>query len=765
MTKNEIRSDILCFSDDEANIVFDSQGNVMFTKNGKDISFRVWTELETSTTKVFFEGKEFLYRDFFSKEISKLELFATKLIEKRKSNEIFVDGPALLKMGAAEKKYSCLELLKYECDSFYEFATKITFITADAGHGKTALLKQYQYIQAQRYLDSESNFIFWHVDLQGRDLVRLPEAIMYDLAELRISGLFYSSILYLIKNKFIILAIDGFDELAAEIGGISALGALSSLVSQMDGQGTLVAASRRTFFDTQDYLKRTNYLKNKLSPDCEFNELILQDWGKKDIIEYISYYSDNPEKLYDELLIELNNEMFHPIISRPFLLSKTIQSLHEEQCNPAEFFSMIKGSDEGVAVIVEAFTKREVNKWKERDQQTGKPYLTFAQHIDLLCMIAKEMWENQKDYISSEEVQFFSTFLLDEWNIEDTLKPKIIRLLESHAFLVPVSENSPELRKFDHEEFKNYFLSRALANLINSTLKSNSTTELKKFLYINQLPDSVGRYCFNYVMAKENTNDSIFNIFKKILSEEWKPTYLQQNIGTLIPSILDKRVSDESVVIDLKVSYTSLIFENKNLSHLIFKNGEFINISFRKTSLRNVIFENCRFTEIKLDVDSGLIFENSNFINCIISSVLLIKNHEIEDAAYSPFRITQILLQQGFSLQNGINFVVENFEEGDYKKLVKKFILRFNKTIYQYEKNILGERQYGIFSEFMIDNIIPLLLEYNVIELKETKQSKQSGSRAWRLTMEINDIFTYDHNSSRNPLSEFWVKVNSRSLN
>lgn len=70
---------------------------------------------------------------------------------------------------------------------------------------------------------------------------------MYEIGVLRLSGLYYNSIITLIRNGLIVLAIDGFDELAAEIGGEKVLGSLTNLVTELDGQGTIIAASRRTF--------------------------------------------------------------------------------------------------------------------------------------------------------------------------------------------------------------------------------------------------------------------------------------------------------------------------------------------------------------------------------------------------------------------------------------------------------------------------------------------------------------------------------------
>lgn len=86
------------------------------------------------------------------------------------------------------------------------------------------------------------------MDLQGRQLLRLREALAGDLDDLRVVGLYMQSIIRLIRYGYIILAIDGFDELAAEQGSTDALGALAHLVSTLKDSGAIIAASRRTFF-------------------------------------------------------------------------------------------------------------------------------------------------------------------------------------------------------------------------------------------------------------------------------------------------------------------------------------------------------------------------------------------------------------------------------------------------------------------------------------------------------------------------------------
>ena len=244
-TFETLKKEISSFADDENEVIFERNGTVTFERQGQMISFQ-FVDKEGAVF-VKYNNIQMPYKIFLAKELAKLDILANKILQKEKNDIIYVDPSATLIETRKNIDSNALEILNKECSTPLFAGSKIGFVTADAGHGKTVLLKQYQYEQAKRYSENKTNFLFWHIDLHGRDLVRLNEAIMYELGELRFSGLYYSSIITLIKHNLIILGIDGFDELAAEIGGESALGSLTGLVSKMDGSGILIAASRRTF--------------------------------------------------------------------------------------------------------------------------------------------------------------------------------------------------------------------------------------------------------------------------------------------------------------------------------------------------------------------------------------------------------------------------------------------------------------------------------------------------------------------------------------
>ncbi len=766
MNKEEIRQDILAFADDDSDVIIEPNGDILFHKNGTEHLCSIKTK--NGIPKVLFDDREMNYNEFISKELARLDVFAQKIIEKRKKLEQFIDGPAILYTNKSENG-KALELLRKECDCFFEFGSKITFITADAGHGKSVLLKQFQYLQAERYFRKESNYLFWHIDLQGRDLVRLPEAIMYDLGELRMPGLYYPSIINLVQKKMIILAIDGFDELAAEIGGTNAISSLSNFINQMKGLGTLVCASRRTFFDTGDYLKRTNIINRESNFDISFNEIKLKDWTKDQVVEYFKILAyDDPDKIYQQIFNRLHHDANHPILTRPFLLAKLEQALDSDVSQINSFFSDKNESKDGVSIIVESFMKREVTKWKDRnvtDQETGKPYLSFEQHIQLLSSIAKEMWESRKDYITKEEIEFYTVMLADEWGLSEDIKRKVVRFASSHAFLIPTDETLLQ-RKFDHEEFRHYFLARALAEMITKSAKTNDFFKIKRFLYVDQLPDSVALYCFNYINNRKNIAQRIIEGFVEIVNNEWKPTYLQINIGTLIPSLLHNLYNDTKILIKSKINYSSLVFESKNIQNIMFEEGVFINISIRNTKFKNIEFVNCNFNEIRFEEDSKNLFENVIFRDSDVNSIIILYEGQTKEIAYAPKRIKDLLQQKNVIIETGEEVLDKDtsITTSVFKKTLMKFIFKYNKQMIQYEKNIREDKYVGGDLDLIFNKVIPFLEEYKIIMEVETKISKQNKSKAWRLSVDIEELLKCDREEDCDSMFyNFWKKVNEHS--
>lgn len=755
----QIVSDIASFSDDEYDIVSDMHtGEIIFERGGRALSINI-IEDEEGRKFVLSNGISIPYRIYLAKELARLDVLASKMLQHHQSmSNCYVDPMVCLYEQGASCNGKGMDVLSKECGNTALVGSKLCFVTADAGHGKSMLLHEYQHKQAKEYLAGTTNFLFWHIDLHGRDLVRLNEAIMYDLAELRFSGLYYSSILTLIRRHLIILGIDGFDELAAEKGGEGALNSLSNLVSQMQGRGVLVAASRRAFFNSQDFVRRSGLLKRNVGMECVFDELKITNWRKEQCIKYLDCFTYN-ESDYEQLLSVLKEES-HPLLERPYLFTKMVAYSYNDNISPFEFVTLGRSNLESINDIIEAFIYREVDKWTDRNKETGKPYLSFDQHIRLLSEVALEMWHSQKETIALDNLQLILTLLFDEWKIPVDLQPVVIRMVESHAMLVNV-EGEDKLRKFDHPEFRNFFLARALQNILEESVKLANFKKVRAFLYIAQLPDPVAQYLSTRL--DENNIMCIVNALLSIRKKEWKPSYLQSNIGTLLPFILDNITPQAKLLVSDRITFTSLIFENKSISNLTFRECSFVNVSFKNTHLKDVSFEKCDFTGLTCCNASGNVFDNVHISqDCSISELVLTAGEGEIDREYSPHRIHYKLNQLGIDCGSSEEHpaLVETQCATEFYKLVKRLLNKFTKSTCLYESNI---QELPIFNfnrpNVVLGEIIPLLVKYDILEMRENKKTRQAGTTAWVLTnYDISEIFLAEDDGSH-ILAKFWHEV------
>lgn len=762
-TYKELKAQLSSFADDEDSVYFEPSGYCTLERNGDVIGFTL--KEKDDIICVDYDDKEYKYEEFLSNVLAQLKLFAGKIKHKYSQEEFkYVDPEAnLFYNTAAPKSGKSLELLHEECSQSLLNGTKMCFVTADAGHGKTMLLKQYMIEQAERFLNGKSKYIFWHIDLHGRELVRLNEAIMSELGELRMRGIYYETVITLIKNGLIVLGIDGFDELAVEVGGENALSSLNDLVSKMDGEGTLVAASRRAFFNTQDYIKRSKLIKNSVSANCEIHEIKLFNWREKQCVEYMEDYAfDNPKEIYSNMLSILGCEN-HPLLERPYLFTKICQYAFDENVSPNSFLENKDGLVlNGVDQVIEEFVKREVSKWKERDKETGKPYLTYEQHIQLLAEVAKEMWDAQKEFISIETIHFILTLLFDEWKIEDKIRPMVITMSGSHAFLLPVASND-KLRRFDHEEFRNYFIAKALYQIMTNDINKGNFSDTEHFLKKGSLPLSVSQYVANVFDC--DTAKRLICGLQTIHNEEWKPTYIQPNIGNMMPFLLD-RINDEAGEIVMNgLSFQSIVFEHKTIRNVKFSNCSFYNISLANTVLEKVVFDNCEFAGIVINPQSDCCFDETTiYQNCQIKSVTIRTGDGEISTEYAPYCIQKVLNDSGIAFESSITGKKDNSFEirnTQFRKVVHRFLNKFNNSAYQYEKNLDEDPIFNARkSSLVLKEVIPLFVKFNLIEERETGHSRQMGSRAWSLKQyDVEDIKKAEE-QPESPLYEFWRIVN-----
>lgn len=766
---NKYLKEILTFADDVDDVIKDTQGNIVFSRLNQLISIK----LKMQDDKIFVEYNNALlpYKKFMAKYLANLDLMARHIIDKDQNLDdvYYVDGNASLTTDDGHVEDSALKLLDKECRREVFMGSKICFVTANAGHGKTLLLRQYQRDQARKYISGTTDYLFLHIDLHGHDLRKLDAVIMYELAGvLRMPGLYTNSIITLMRNGLLILGVDGFDELAVETGGEKAIGSFNNLVRDLDSQGVLVAASRRTFFNTQDYIKKRGYLDDVGDVYFCFDELKLHNWGKAECSEYLEWAYDmrsskDAEKEYESVVSYLTPTLNNPLVERPFLFTNIVECAKKENKSVTDYLREGGKSDTGLERIINSFLRREVKKWNSNNLTDKREYLTFEQHEELLATVAEDMWLSQREYLSLDVLEFNLTVLLEEWGVLPNLHPDILKMSKSHALLVADSHGS-NFRRFDHEEFKNYFLSKSIEAKIIQSQKNNQYTLLKRLLSVGQLPDAVALYISQSKIQYDKSH-----FVKKMMEEarnDYKTTFFQTNLGTLIPFVLNNVKIHSKLVVGPKLVFSSLVFENKTLENIEFNGCFFVNVSFAHTKMNNVQFKGCEFTDVRFHETSDCDFKNVMYdSDTKIHRISEYSDDNVLIASEFIPEIVDITLFQH-------NFVKESFianepkeqnkwKNSEYRKDVRRFLNKYIASSTQYEKNIKEDPIYNSRSyDLYIEDIIPLLTKYHIIREIENNTSSQLSTRAWALDKyDLREIYEAETNQC-SPLYSFWTEVN-----
>ena len=760
MDINEILDDLSAFADDPSDVVVQRDGSAIFVRGGHEIN--IFCREENGNLMIEYQGKRIPYKQFIARDVAGLDIFAQRLLSKRPSIQAFVDGPSKLKSVSSESKTGrALELLDFECTNVSPFCARVVFITADAGHGKTALLREYQNRQADKFLKGQASFLFWHIDLQGRQLLRLHEALMGDLGELRMmSGLWMAGIVRLLRHRLLVLAIDGFDELAAEQGQTDALGALAVIVQQMEDKGVIIAASRRTFFDTEDYAKRTGMLRRKIAGDCEFDQIRLLDWTREEDIKFLSNIRvdgksvNNPASMYNQILDELHQDVNHPMLTRPFLLTHLVRGLLRYDTTPSDFIRGMKDPLEGVNEVVKAFIQREVSeKWKTRD--TGEPYLSIEQHMQLLTHVAQEMWTSQTDRLSNDVIETFTILLMDQWKIPEDRKRQIIEMVKMHVMLIIPSDGDEKSRSFDHPEFRNYFIAQSFAELISTAIQKQSSTDLGNAMSIAQLPDSVANYCAKILDKKPGFIIQFVSLMSDLVTKEWKPTFLQTNVGTMLPCMLDGYKSDIAIQFKGRAVFSSIVFENTRLRNITFTDANFLNISFTGVEWEKIEFNNCEFSGIT--VDRAATYKSVRMISCRIYEVRVMDNDEEISRGYSPERIQELLSFVGIILDESLDEQVQcQSLETEARKLAYRILRIFRRTTAMSE-DVLNLKIPSCLENRHREQIIHLMEKHGIIE--EKKWRGGGKSKLWILIRSLDDVLRTDCGKGDSNLVQFWTAL------
>lgn len=626
----------------------------------------------------------------------------------------------------------------------------VLYLTSDAGEGKTTLIHNMAHRQAGAYLERKAEWLLIPISLGGRPFLHFDDVVVAALMnQLRFQHLYFDAFIEFVKLGLIVPALDGFEEIFIETAEGEAVSSLGTLIRKMQGEGTLLIAARRAYFEFRGLETQSRLIDALPDVDVSFSRLRLAKWEEPQFIEYCTQASvRNPENLYRVLEARLSKE--HPLLTRAVLVRRVaelakadidyVSLLATVSPNTADFFN----------TFIDAILQREVaEKWIDKHGEPPHPLLTTQQHHDLLGMIAEEMWASKVGELSGEMIDSIADLFCSQASLSPSTARQVVERLKQHALLSKASGIRSSYR-FDHESFREFFLGEQLGR----HLEGARAAELRRFIRVDQLPSWAVDTAVRLVPVDEPKRQSVLRMLGDLCSPEAPASFVRENSGALALPLLDGIDGGGTVVKDMVFPPNALL--GRTLANVSFVRCYFRNSSIERALLKSVHFGDCEFEQLDLSIPPrGLDVTISGEFS-VRSTIELVGDEPIQ--IFDPARISSRLSAVGFSRHREAGPAEGLDDVSEEMKIVQKVLLLFTRTTQVSEATMT--LRLGVFAPLFFSRLLADLLSHSV--LREVQHRGAGNMRRFRLGAPLS-VLTKSLTESRGGYEAFLASASRAS--
>jgi hypothetical protein len=578
--------------------------------------------------------------------------------------------------------------------------TSVLYLTSDAGEGKTTLINEVTRRTAQRYKEKLSDYLVVPIPLGGRTFLRLDDVVIGALMNrLRFPYLYFESFIEMLRIGVIVPALDGFEEMFIESAPGEAVSALGILVQDLRSAGTVLVAARKAYFEYRSFETQSRLYDTLGKESASFARMDLLRWDRTHFLRYAEARGlHDPSHLYEQVSARLGVD--HALLTRAVLVRRLVD-LSDSTERTAKFIESLGDKSEGFFTqFVQTILEREAHeKWIDKQGEAHNPLLSVEQHIELLSMVAQEMWENNVDALRPEVMDVIAELFCEGNKLPVGVSRQVTERLKQHALIV--KDGQRQVFAFDHEEFRNYFLGCAVGRIVRSGL----VTEQRRLLRVADLPRLTLDVAAFHLAS--SVNSKIVDSIQQAANAEGPASFTRENAGGLVLRLLGsagvKDVRDLSFPVDS--------FSGRALTGVTFTGCYFRPTSLAHTDLRDCLFDKCEFEG--LEFDDGHQVVRTQLRNCKIHRVT-VKDKEIN--AFDPTRVAALLATNGFLLHEPAEpaaplLEIEVDEELAVALRFMRLLLRATQVNEQSIRSRLG-KSFGLFER----SVLPLFLQRGVLD-------------------------------------------------
>lgn len=604
------------------------------------------------------------------------------------------DDPQAMDAKSSNALASCREILERDLPG----TTSVTYLTSDAGEGKTTIINALARQVASDYKNRRVDWILLPIPLGGRAFLRFDELVVSTLvSKLRFPYWYFEGFVELVRMRVIVPAFDGFEEMIVEGSSGEAVSALGNLMNLLDSEGTVLFAARQAFFEYQSFKTQARLFDAIGKEDSvSFSRLTLERWSFTQFLEY-GESRGNPDSkaVYDQVAQKFGSE--HPLLTRAVLVRRLFDVASNLQ-EVGELLAMLgQRPQDYFHEFVLAIIQREAGeKWLDKEGREGQSLLTADQHLDLLSAVAREMWISSTDALRQDVIDVVADLYCEENRMSPTLSRQIRERLKHHALLVTSGPSRGSVC-FDHEDFRGFFTGVALGKI----LVRGDVEEIRTFLRVSSVPTHAAEEALLIYKRDRDESSALIGKLVQVAAGELPTSFVVENVGTLIIGLLDRLQSAQSFdVAGLTFGANSLL--GRTIGNVAFSKCYFAPTSLSGTHLSNVEFRDCRFERIERAPKS---IRNTSFIHCEILSVVLV---ETETAIFEPSAVITHLSKLGFVIESNLPLVEATppYEVDDELEVAERAIRVFLRATQVNEDTFrvkLGNRASTFFSKVLPD--------------------------------------------------------------
>ena len=696
----------------------DSKDNLEIKKGGS-LAIQIGSDVITADLNVR-EGSIFVSEggsvqraeSWIVHRIAMLDLLADRIIENVPTAKTFVrpraemlDRLDLSPTDSTAPVSDALDQLRASLEQRPGGTCSVLYLTSDAGEGKTTMINQLAKDQARRFRDHATDWLLVPISLAGKPFLRFEDVIIASLMnQLRFQRLYFNSFVELVRLGVLIPALDGFEEVFIETAEGDAVSSLGTLIRQLGGDGTLLIAARKAYFEFRSLETQARLLDSLPNLDVSFTRLRLERWGKGEFVEYCSLNGlRDAETLYSEVTTRVAPD--HPLVTRAVLVRRLVDiaKAHADFSFVAE---IRPESDTFFIRFIDQILEREANeKWIDKVNEPPKPLLTVREHHQLLAYVAEEMWISKKAVLHGEMLDSLSEIFCESNAKSPVVARQVRERMKQHALIA--SFGGGREFAFDHDNFREFFLGEQLGwHLLNGQL-----SDIRKIMRTDLLR---GWTLDTAASTIEAEGGSFLSILKHILEaarSEGPSSYVRENAGGFAIRILE-RLPDHTLNVE------DLVFPADAFHGRTFRNATFRRCYFHQTSLSSAVLRNCRFDDCefeRLELEGNTQVSDSIFGGQTLFRALGASRSGERVDVYDPRQIREFLVNTGFAFADGQPELPFETSSDDPRLLI------FEKAIHSFQRSTWVNTgtfrlRLSVNSNQFFDEILPDMKRAGILE-------------------------------------------------